>query len=214
MRYLFVILTISLAMTGCGDGPRTPLGKAAAYGTTADLKSLLAEARADEIQSALITAARFGNRPAIRTLVDAGANPNQPAGVNSWPPLMHAIHKNRPAAVKELLNAGADVNYIGSNGGTALTMAAGYGYADIVQVLLAKGADPSLHMNDGFTALALAIMGVPDIDRFTVGKCQAETVRLLLEHSPELAAQRSILARLISRVGNCGEIRNLSAEDP
>jgi ankyrin repeat protein len=127
---------------------------------------------------------------------------------------MHAIHKNRPAAVKELLNAGADVNYIGSNGGTALTMAAGYGYADIVQVLLAKGADPALHMNDGFTALDLAIMGVPDIDRFTVGKCQAETVRLLLDHSPELAGQRSILARLISRMGNCGEIRNLSAEDP
>jgi hypothetical protein len=204
MRYLVVILTISLAITGCGDVPQTPLGKAVAYGTTADLESLLAEASADEIQSALITAARFGNRAAIRTLVDAGAIPNEPAGVNSWPPLMHAVHKHQLGAVKELLNSGAEVNYTGRNGGTALTMAAGYGYSDIVEVLLSKGADPAVRMNDGLTALDLAIMGVSDIDRFTVGQCQAETVRILLDHSPELAGRRSILTRLISRVCNCG----------
>jgi ankyrin repeat protein len=189
MRHLVLILTISLAINGCGDGPHTALGRAAAYGTTAELESLLAEASTDEIQSALITAARFGNRAAIRTLVDAGANPNEPAGVNSWPPLMHAVHKHQLGAVKELLNSGAEVNYTGRNGCTALTMAAGYGYSDLVDLLLSKGGDPAVRMNDGLTALILAIMGLSDYDRFSIGQCQA---------------QRGILTRLISRVCSCG----------
>jgi hypothetical protein len=56
LRHLVLMLTISLAITGCGDAPQSPLGKAAAFGTTANLENLLAEASTDEIQSALITA--------------------------------------------------------------------------------------------------------------------------------------------------------------
>jgi hypothetical protein len=79
------------------------------------------------------------------------------------------------------------VNYIGSNGGAAPTKAAGYGYSDMVEVL-SKGADPAVQMNDGLAALDLAITGLSDIDRFTVG-------------------QRSILTRAVSNAGSCTYIR-------
>jgi len=46
-----------------------------------------------------------------------------------------------------------------------------------VRLLLAKGADPYAETPDGDNALAAAVGGVPDIDKFTVGKCQTEPYR-------------------------------------
>ena len=206
---LGVLMMSVLAITGCGVAPRTPLAKAAAYGTAADVKLQIQDATAEQIQSALFPAARFGNRLAISALVEAGANLNQPAGANSWPPLMHAIHKNQLGAMKELLNLGADVNYIAGNGQTPLIMAAGYGYADMVAVLLEKGADPAIQMIGGLTALDLAITGTADIDRFTIGNCQTDTVRTLLENSPKRGLQPTMLARAALEAGRCMEIKKL-----
>jgi ankyrin repeat protein len=45
-----------------------------------------------------ISAASNGETAAIRALIAAGADPGLPGGVNGWPPLMHAIHKNQKAA--------------------------------------------------------------------------------------------------------------------
>src|SRR6058998_2152044 len=91
---------------------------------------------------------------------------------------MHAIHKGQKGSVQALVAAGADVNAKSGKGITALIMAAGYGYGDIVQLLLDKGADPYAETSDGDNALAAAVGGVPDIDKFTVGKCQTETVEV------------------------------------
>ncbi len=188
MKDLIVLAIISLFLSGCGDSPTTPLGKAAAHGTEADIEALLKDASAGEIQGALISAARAGNKAGIPLLIAAGADPNQPAGVNSWPPLMHAIHKNRIGTAEALIDLGAKVNHTQSNGDTPLMMAAGYGYTDIVRMLLEKGADPAMRTDAGITALDLAITGVGDIDRFTIGKCQTDTVKVLLEagsaHTP------------------------------
>jgi len=75
----------------------------------------------------LIGAARSGNTQAITTLLAGGTDPNQRWGINSWTPLMHAIHKNQKGSVVALLAGGADVNArAGSQGITALIMAAGY----------------------------------------------------------------------------------------
>ena len=52
---------------------------------------------------ALIAAARTGQVASIRIIVAAGGDPNARAGVNGWPALMHAVHKNQTAAVRELL---------------------------------------------------------------------------------------------------------------
>ena len=154
----------------------------------------------------LIGAARSGDTESIRTLVASGANPDQTWGVNGWTPLMHAIHKNQKGSVEALLAGGANVNARAGKGMTALMMAAGYGYADIVQVLLAKGADASLETSDGDSALAAAVSGVPDIDKFTVGHCQTATVQALLAKAPDLKLKDNFYgraARLAASASGC-----------
>ena len=91
--------------------------------------------------SELVGAARSGSVEKIRSLVKEGADLNATAGVNGWTVLMHAVHKNQPQAVEELLAAGANPNAVIGRGTSALGMAAGYGQTDIVDALLKAGAD-------------------------------------------------------------------------
>jgi hypothetical protein len=138
----------------------------------------------------LIAAARSGDVAGIKQAVARGANVNAPAGGNDWTPLLHAIHKNQIASVAALLDAGADPNKRTPKSMTPLMMAAGYGYTDIVQLLLRRGADPKLYDLDGATALDYAVTGMTDIDRFTFFSCQDDTVRALLAGAPQLKTQR------------------------
>lgn len=160
----------------------------------------------------LIGAARAGDVARLRTLLAEGADPNERGGVNDWTPLLHAIHKNQPESVKMLLEGGADINAKGREGMTPLIMAAGYGYADIVGLLLDRGADPQALTNSGVTALSAAVGGVPDIDRFTVGRCQDATVRTLLAHEPDLRMQSNAASQAalrVAKLGGCTAVVNL-----
>src|SRR5258708_1824646 len=105
--------------------------------------------------SPIAGAARSGDVARIHELAASGADLNEPSGVNNGTPLVHAIHKNQPASVEALIEAGADVNRE-SGRTTALIMAAGYGYADIVRALLAHGANPRATAG-GITALVAAV---------------------------------------------------------
>jgi ankyrin repeat protein len=146
-----------LLLWGCGGGPLNPL----------------------------ISAARSGNVERIRELVRSGADPNERGGVNDWTPLMHAVHKAQHGSAKALLAVGADPNAFGGDS-TPLIMAAGYGDAEMVRLLLDGGAKPRITSRQGVSALAAAISGTPDIDNFTVGRCQTTTVKLLLDRDPSL----------------------------
>lgn len=162
----------------------------------------------------LIGAARSGDTQTIKTLLAGGADPNRRWGVNNWTPLMHAIHKNQRASVEVLLGGGADMNARCGDGVTALMMAAGYGYADIVKVLLDHGADIHAETSGGDNALTMAVGGVPDIDKFTVGKCQTETVAALLKKAPDLKMKDSAYARaarLAARAAGCADVLTLIA---
>jgi len=97
----------------------------------------------------------------------------------------------------------------GTKGITALIMAAGYGYADFVQLLLDKGADARAETSDGDSALAAAVSGVPDIDKFTLGKCQTATVAALLNKAPDLTLKDNFYgraARLAARAAGCSGV--------
>jgi hypothetical protein len=160
----------------------------------------------------LIEAARGGDIPQLERLLAAGANPNKTAGVNDWTPLMHAVHKGQEGSVRVLLQYGADVNGRTENGNTALIEAAGYGYAEIVAILLEAGATPDVRDRDGYTALNAAIGGVPDLDRLTVGHCQTETVRVLLQHAPRLRLQHTFAddtALRVARFAGCSDVVRL-----
>ena len=162
----------------------------------------------------LIGAARSGDTQTLKTLLAGGANPNRRWGVNNWTPLMHAIHKNQKASVEVLIDAGADMNARCGDGVTALMMAAGYGYADIVTVLLDHGADIHAETSGGDNALTMAVGGVPDIDKFTVGKCQTATVAALLKKAPDLKMKDSAYgraARLAARAAGCTDVLTLIA---
>jgi Ankyrin repeats (3 copies) len=160
----------------------------------------------------VIDAARAGDVQQLEKLLSAGANPNRRAGVNDWTPLMHAIHKGQLESVRVLLKHGADVNAAMDNGSTALIEAAGYGYADSVRLLLDAGAKPDVRDRDGYTALNAAIGGVPDHDRFTIGHCQTDTVRVLLERAPQLRLRDTFADNTAMRVAKfvgCSDVVQL-----
>lgn len=213
---ILIFTTALMFLLGCRAQPDSPLAAAAARGDSSAVEDLLnrgaAVDPADTCMTPLIQAARGGYIATMAVLLRHGADPNWHGGRNDWTPLMHAIHKGQKQSVLVLLAGGADINAKTRSGLTALMMAAGYGYADIVRILLAKGADPYLQDAHGGTALTLAVGGVPDIDRFTVGSCQTETVQALLETAPDLRLKddfRGRTARWSAQWGRCSEVLGL-----
>jgi hypothetical protein len=136
--------------------------------------------------TALILSARAGSVPAVQILLRHGADPNLAGGVNGWTPLMHAIHKNQAGTAQALLDGGAAIDGRGCNGETALMMAAGYGYTPLVELLLARSANPRARTPDGADVFSIAVSGVPDLDHFTLGACKADTIHALKRRDPSL----------------------------
>jgi ankyrin repeat protein len=130
------------------------------------------------------------NLEALRLLLEAWANPNA-MGKNGSTPLMLAASEDSPislAFVHALLAARARVDeglrvcrgsgpgaarlmgrYTAAGGGTALALASAGGSTEIVQTLLAAGANPDLKQCDGKTPLTIA-----------AANGRADVVRLLL----------------------------------
>ena len=73
--------------------------------------------------------------------------------------LFEAVAENDAAKVKELLDAGTDINLQNTNGWTALMRATWAGYVKIAKLLLDYGADPNTLDKEGWTALMWAAWG-------------------------------------------------------
>ncbi|MDX2153094.1 MAG: ankyrin repeat domain-containing protein [Bryobacteraceae bacterium] len=161
----------------------------------------------------LIVAIRAADINAARSLLEGGAHPDKPGGINRWPPLLHAVHKRQSAAVRLLLDHRANPNAAPASGYTALMMAAAYGDAETVRLLLSRGANPRLRTRSGQTALHFAVGGNLDLDHFTLTDCQTETVRLLTAADPELRLGPSFLDQVpawLARAGGCREVIRLA----
>jgi len=94
----------------------------------------------------------------------AAANPadrderNETSDGSEMAPLLKAAAQGKFDIVKKLAGSGADVNAKTSTGDTALHYMALYGYGDIIEFLISKGADPEVLNYEKHTPLFLAAL--------------------------------------------------------
>lgn len=138
------------------------LYEAAALGDIARVGAILAE-NPDLLESyshdgwtPLHLAAFFGHTDLVADLLKRGA-PVDPLGRNAMAnrPVHAALASRRWEAAKVLLEAGAQINRPDGRGWTPLLLTAQNGSAEMVEYLLAHGADPTAQNDKGETALDL-----------------------------------------------------------
>ena len=171
---------------------------------------LLAAAACEEPRPPMTRAARAGDLEAITTLLDRGADVNAPDSEEGWPPLFHAVHMRQAAAVVLLLERGANPNQRRDRL-VPLEVAAAQSSPDIMQILIAHGADISARGPDGSTALTVAVSGgaMTDADLPLLGGCHPATVRALLAHDPAQRLEDTSAARRalwFARFHGCTEV--------
>lgn len=114
----------------------------------------------EEGASLLMLAAGAGHIEMVEMLIKAGAKVDA-TDARGWTPLMKALfnyEQNRgfPDVVSALIEAGADIEHQVSYGTRPLMIAAGYGEASVVEVLLAAGVDTGAMNEGGRTAKVMA----------------------------------------------------------
>ena len=140
-------------------------GTALMYAVSAgesELIRLLLERGADPNATArigwtpMLVAAAKGRDEAVRLLLEGGADPMAPDSYG-WTPLMRAVSGGYIDAVDALLACGRiDLQAREESGATALHIAAGRGYADIVRRLLKAGAERRAADGEGRTPADVA----------------------------------------------------------
>lgn len=131
------------------------------------------------VDNDLVEGVRQNNLPAVEKLLEKGAKPGHANNL----PLKLASILGFTDIVSKLLDYDVNPNVEDTDiidtkflNHTALMLAAEKGHADTVQVLLAKGADPNIRHDDGYTALTLASCNnAPHID----------VINVLLEHGAD-----------------------------
>lgn len=104
----------------------------------------------------LFLAATNGHDDIVKFLIHHGGNPNVVMGEFKWTPLMRACHKGYVNTVKELIQAGADVNAKSAIKWTPAHNAAESGSLDSFKLLVEHGANIKAENEMGDTPLDLA----------------------------------------------------------
>jgi ankyrin repeat protein len=121
------------------------LRKVSASGQEATVRLLLengadANAQDDDVETALILAARNGHEKVTRLLLENRADVKV-QDKDGYTALIWAARNRHEAVTRLLLDKGADVNVQGKDGYTALIWAAENGHEAVTRLLLEKGAD-------------------------------------------------------------------------
>jgi ankyrin repeat protein len=140
----------------------TPLSGAALRGDVEAMRLLIekgaiVDAKNGAGATALMAAATNGSPSAVELLLEKGADPHVRSKLGETP-LGNAAGAGNADTVKMLLDRGVDVNSRNSRGYSPLMLAAGSDAmnADIVKLLIAKGADTSFSADYDETAHVLA----------------------------------------------------------
>ncbi len=113
------------------------------------------EARNLQDESPLMMACIKGYVELSKQLIARGADVNKPG----WAPLHYAATKGHIELINLLLDNHAYIDASSPNGSTPLMMAAMYGTASAVKLLLESGADPLIKNSIGMTAIDFAQRG-------------------------------------------------------
>jgi RNA polymerase sigma factor (sigma-70 family) len=146
------------------------IGRAELAARFLDEDASLLESYSPEGFTALALAAHFGHAPTVELLIARGASLNAVSkhqmGVT---PLHAALFGRRVETARILIEAGADVQARRGGAGwpragwTALHYCAAFGFVDLVQRLIDRGADLNARDDEGSTPLAVAVAdGQPD----------------------------------------------------
>ena len=111
------------------------------------------ESRNASDESPLMLAALRGHTDLVKKLIDRGADVNK----TGWTPLHYAATNGHLEIMNLLLEHHAYIDAESPNATTPLMMAAHYGSADAVRLLLAAGADPTLKNQLGMNAIDFAL---------------------------------------------------------
>lgn len=106
-------------------------------------------------ESPLMMAALRGNLSAARRLLQRDADAYKPG----WAPLHYAATNGDLEMIRLLLEHHAYIDAEAPTGQTPLMMAARFGSAAAVKLLLDEGADPLIRTAEGFTAMDFARFG-------------------------------------------------------
>ena len=106
------------------------------------------EWRNSKDESPLMMAAIKGHTELVKLLIAKDADVNK----TGWTPLHYAASAAKKSIIEILLNHSAYIDAESPNGSTPLMMAAMYGNAECVRLLLDGGADPTLINQAGLTA--------------------------------------------------------------
>lgn len=131
-------------------------GSSKAFAALLAAREVDVDARNKQDESPLMMAAIKGNMDAVKALLARDADVNKPG----WTPLHYAASAGSPqhtAIIALLLENYAYIDAASPNGTTPLMMAAQYGSAASVQLLLDEGADPTLKNRLGLTAADFAL---------------------------------------------------------
>lgn len=188
-RFLSLTVGFFLASSASGQVPPSSgeiaaytglLAAAAAHGSAAEVKSLIAKGekadRRDAYGRTPLHVAAYGrHHEAMRALVAAGANPNALENDRYDIVTIAAVANDVPTLKVALELGGSAKNITSRYDGTALIAAAHLGHAEIVRMLIRAGA-PLDHVNNlGWTALIESIVLGDGGSRHT------ETLKALVE---------------------------------
>lgn len=215
-----VAALLLVARTAANKDCFLPVHEAAQAGDAHELSKLLdedkyqadAEDKCNTRIRPLMLAANSGSVESVKVLLDKGASPSVAHEGNGVTPLVAAAVGGSSEMVRLLLQKRANVDQAESRNWTALCFAAQYGHHEIVDLLLASGADAGWVTAAGLTPWMLALDAQRDAGTSTEGaeaSAEGADASASAESTERVAAYTHVLEALVASGAPHGEMSSV-----